>query len=222
MRVLYHLWLSPPCRLARLLLAEKKVRAELKAEKTWERRPGFLRLSPAGEVPVLIEAEGFAVVGINAIAEHLEEAYPKPPLMGEGARERAEVRRLLGWFMDKFEKEASGPILHEKIMKRYMRKGAPGEPALRAARANLKHHLAYIGHLAQANYYLAGETCTVADLAAAAELSALDYLGEVPWGEAGEAKAWYAKIKGRKSFRGLLKDHVVGLPPPPHYTKPDF
>lgn len=222
MRVLYHLWLSPPCRLGRLLLAEKKVRFDLKAEKTWERRPAFLKLSPAGEVPVLVEAEGFAVVGISAIAEHLEENYPEPGLLGAGARERAEVRRLLDWFMRKFQAEASGPILDETIVKRYTRRGAPSAAALRAARKNLAHHLAYIAHLARTNPHLAGADCTAADLAAAAQLSALDYLDEVPWDEAGEARAWYARVKGRKSFRSLLKDHIAGLPPPAHYTRLDF
>ncbi|HXV73702.1 MAG TPA: glutathione S-transferase family protein [Sphingomonadales bacterium] len=222
MRVLYHLWLSPPCRLARLLLAEKKVRFELKAEKIWERRPAFLRLSPAGEVPVLIESEGFALTGVHAIAEHLEEAYKKPALYGEGARSRAEVRRLVDWFMLKFEAEAAGPLLHETIMKRYARKGMPSEAALRAARTNLKHHLAYIAHLLKANPYLAGGECTAADFAASASLSALDYLGEVPWHEAGAVKGWYARLKARAAFRALLKDHVVGMPPPPHYTRIDF
>jgi glutathione S-transferase len=222
MRVLYHLWLSAPSRLARLLLAEKKVNVELKAENIWERRPAFLRLSPAGEVPVLIEKAGFAVAGIYPIAEHLEEAYPEPRLLGEGARSRAEVRRLVDWFMRKFESEAAAALLHEKIMKRYAKKGQPPEAALRAARKNLVHHLGYIAHLVKANPYLAGEACTAADLAAAAALSALDYLGEVPWSEAGAAKAWYGRIKARKSFRGLLKDHVAGLPPPAHYTQIEF
>ena len=204
------------------MLAEKRLKFELKAEKTWERRPAFLRLSPAGEVPVLIEADGAAIVGIYPIAEHLEDTCPDPRLFGEGARRRAEVRRLLDWFMRKFQEEASGPILHETILKRYTRKGAPSEAVLRAARANLSHHLAYIAHLARQNRYLAAETVTAADLAAAAEVSALDYLGEIPWDEAAGVKPWYAKLKARKSFRGLLKDHVAGLPPPAHYTKLDF
>ena len=54
MRVLYHLWLSPFCRKVRIALLEKGVEAELKTENLWDRRPEFLALNPAGDVPVLI------------------------------------------------------------------------------------------------------------------------------------------------------------------------
>ncbi len=57
------------------------------------------------------------------------------------------------------------------------------------------NHLAYIGWLAQTRNYLAGDQLTYADLAAAAHLSAIDYLGDVPWIEDEAAKAWYARVK---------------------------
>ena len=54
MRVLYHLWMSPACRKVRIVLMEKRLDFELKAENTWDRRNEFLALNPAGEVPVLV------------------------------------------------------------------------------------------------------------------------------------------------------------------------
>ena len=45
--------------------------------------------------------------------------------------------------------------------------------------------------------WLAGDNLTYADLAAAAHLSAVDYLGDVPWNEDETAKNWYARIKSR-------------------------
>ncbi len=53
MRTLYHLPLDPGCRQIRILLGEKRLEVALKTEKIWERREGFLKLNPAGEVPVL-------------------------------------------------------------------------------------------------------------------------------------------------------------------------
>ena len=49
-----------------------------------------------------------------------------------------------------------------------------------------------------------------ADLAAAAHLSAVDYLGDVPWSEDEAAKTWYARMKSRPSFRPLLADTLPG------------
>ena len=55
MRTLYHFWISPACRKVRLALSEKGLKFELKIEKPWERRPGFLARNPSGEVPILID-----------------------------------------------------------------------------------------------------------------------------------------------------------------------
>ena len=75
--------------------------------------------------------------------------------------------------------------------------GAPAMDVIRAAKANVRYHLAYIGWLAQTRNFLAGDRLTYADLAAAAHLSAIDYLGDVPWIEDDAAKAWYARVKSR-------------------------
>ena len=50
----------------------------------------------------------------------------------------------------------------------------------------------------------------------------IDYMGEVPWEEDTMAKAWYARIKSRPSFRPLLADQVRGLPAATHYADLDF
>ena len=62
----------------------------------------------------------------------------------------------------------------------------------------------------------------MADLAAAAHLSCLDYLGDVPWRESDSAKQWYQRVKSRPSFRPLLADHVSGITPPRTYADLDF
>jgi len=82
----------------------------------------------------------------------------------------------------------------------------------RAAKVNVRYHLAYIGWLAQTRNFLAGDRLTYADLAAAAHLSAIDYLGDVPWSEDDAAKAWYARVKSRPSFRPLLSEWLAGVP----------
>ena len=93
---------------------------------------------------------------------------------------------------------------------------------LRVARVNIKHHLHYIGWLAGSRNWLSGEQLTFADLAAAAELSVVDYVGDVPWDEDLNAKYWYARIKSRPTFRTLLADRLAGLPAAPIYTDLDF
>jgi glutathione S-transferase len=222
MRTLYHFWLSPFSRAIRLILAEKGLAFELALEKTWERRPEFLALNPACEVPVLIDEDGTVVAGERAIAEYLDEAYPERSLIGGDFATRAETRRLIHWFDAKFDAEVTENLLGEKVMKRLRGAGYPQANAIRVGLTEIHNHLAYISYLSDRRRWLAGDHFSAADIAAAAHLSVLDYIGDVPWEEHPGAKDWFARIKSRPSFRPLLADRVPGMPPPAHYADLDF
>lgn len=222
MRTLYHLWLSPSSRKVRLVMAEKKLDFEMKIERTWERRDEFLSLNPTGKVPVLVEDDGSVIADSTAICEYLDELHPDPPLIGRDAAARAETRRLVAWFDEKFRAEVTDNLIGEKVIKKFLGLGEPSVEAIRAGLANLRTHLDYISWLADSRNWLAGDELSLADLAAAAHLSALDYLGDVPWEDHVRAKEWYARLKSRPSFRLLLKDRIPGLTPPKHYANLDF
>lgn len=222
MRRLYHIWLSPACRTVRVALAEKDLEFELVVEPYWERRAEFLALNPAGEPPVLVEADGAAVVGVEAIVEYLEDVYTNRPLIGTAPLVRAEVRRLVAWFDVKFSREVTQYLHGEKFTKRFLHKQPPDSETVRAGLANIRAHLEYIGYLTDRRRWLAGDEFSLADIAAAAQLSVIDYLGDVPWERHEAARDWYARIKSRPSFRPLLADYIAGVPPPKHYADLDF
>jgi glutathione S-transferase len=230
MLTLFHHPFCPHSRFARLLLGEYGLDAVLAEEKVWERRENFLVINPAGTVPVLV-VEGLpAIVGPAAVAEYLDEMHGESlgdrRLLPTDQAGRIEVRRLMSWFNDKFFAEVSSPLINERVYKRYMTSeqggGPPDTAALRAARINIRYHLAYIGWLVGTRDWLAGERLSYADLAAAAHLSAVDYLGDVPWNENEAAKHWYARVKSRPSFRPLLAETAAGLPPSATYANLDF
>jgi glutathione S-transferase len=222
MRTLYHLWLSPQSRKVRVALKEKGLDFELRVEKVWERREAFLALNPSGDVPVLVEEDGSFVCDAQAICEYLEEVYDGRPIIGDDPASRAETRRLVAWFDYKFGREVTENLVGEKVMKRFMGMGAPNAAAIRAAQTNLHTHLAYIAFLTERRKWLAGDNFSLADIAAGAQVSCVDYLGDVPWDEHPQAKDWYVRIKSRPSFRPLLGDHIPGLPPPKQYADLDF
>ena len=222
MRTLFHQWLSPFCRTVRLVLAEKKLEFALEIEKVWERHEAFLALNPAGEVPVLLEADGTPFAGTVAICEYLDERHCEPPLLPAEPAARAEVRRLFGWFNGRMWREVTRNLVEEKIYRKFMDGGGPDSAAIRAGTANIHYHLDYIAYLTEARNWLAGDQFSLADISAAAQLSCLDYLDNVPWAAHEPAKDWYARIKSRPSFRPLLADVVAGVTPPRHYTDLDF
>ena len=221
-RQLYHTPLSPFCRKVRLVLREKGLDFDLVEENPWEKKLQFFALNPAGEVPVLLEEGGITVSGAYAITEYLEDVHPEPGLIGKTPSSRAEVRRLVDWFDHKFDYEVTQNILFEKVFKRLMHYGPPNSTAIRTGKDNIFYHLDYIGYLSAERGFLAGDHLTLADLAAAAHLSALDYLGDVPWEYNLAAQQWYAVIKSRPSMRTVLTDRVHGVRPPEYYENPDF
>lgn len=222
MRLLYHLPLSPYARKVRLVLAEKRLPFELRVEKVWQRRLEYLELNPAATVPTLVEDNGLVIPDSGVICEYLDEAYPDTGLLGRTIGERVEVRRLVSWFDNKFAHEVLRNLLWEKTMKQVQGLGAPEAGALRAGYANIKHHLMYIGWLAENRKWLAGASLSLADFTAAAFLSSLDFIGDVDWSVSAPAKDWYARMKSRPSFRAILADRVTGMAPPPHYSDLDF
>lgn len=218
---LHHQPLCPFSRKVRLILREKNLAAELVEVEPWRREPEFLSLNPAAEVPVLADGET-VVADSAAIADYLHETYPEPDLLGQTQAQRNETRRLVGWFDVKFRREVTDLLWGEKLLRRLKRNGTPSSEALRAGAANIRGHLAYIGYLYEDRRWLAGDTLSLADLAAAAHLSVLDYLGDVPWEVSAGARDWYAKVKSRPSFRPILMDRLTGLKPPVHYDDLDF
>lgn len=218
---LFHVPLSPFCRKVRLTLGEKRIEVELVEERYWDASADFLRRNPAGKVPVL-RHEGRMLAESQAICEYIEELHPAPPLMPRDAAGRYEVRRLCGWFDDKFHAEVTANLLYERVNKKLMGKGYPDSQKIKAGAQRIKFHLDYMGWLLEHRRWLAGNEMTLADFTAAAHLSCLDYISDVDWERAPGVRDWYAKIKSRPAFRPLLADQVPGFPPGRHYADLDF
>uniref|UniRef100_UPI0035B3E5B3 FtsZ-binding protein FzlA n=1 Tax=Paenirhodobacter enshiensis TaxID=1105367 RepID=UPI0035B3E5B3 len=221
MNRLYHVALSPFCRKVRLTLAEKRIEVELVEEKYWDPSPDFLRRNPAGKVPIL-KIDNRFLPESQAICEYIDEIHPTPALMPRDREARYEVRRLCAWFDDKFNVEVTRKVMGERVWKKIMKKGYPDSKTIKEGLSAIKYHLDYMGWLLDQRRWLAGDQMTLADFAAAAHLSCLDYISDVDWNRQAAVKDWYAKIKSRPAFRSLLQDQLPGLPPAPQYAELDF
>lgn len=211
--------LCPFSRKVRLLLAEKGVGFELWRENPWEHRDEFLDKNPAARTPVITHAErGITLVDSRAICEYFEETVEKNPLINGTAPMRAEIRRLVALFDENFFGDVTGPLMHERMKKRLVYRQSPDSRVLREAMKLAHEHLYYIDYLVDTRPWLAGATMSLADLAAAAQISVADFLGGLDWAGHEQAKSWYSVFKSRPSFRPLLAERMEVIQPPSHYA----
>ncbi|WP_140984449.1 glutathione S-transferase family protein [Asticcacaulis tiandongensis] len=225
-RLLHHFAFDPHSRMVRLALGEKRMAFEESHIKYWEPSDALIRLNPSGLLPVLSEtyANGVSlnICETRAIVEHLEEAEQNIRLWPLDPQERAEARRLTGWFERKFDYEVNALLLHEKMEKRLMGLGAPNLANLRAGREALRDHLSYFESLLEARNWLSGRHISYADFALASHLSVIDYFDEMNWERYKHLKTWYMVVKSRPAFRPLLADILPGVAASAHYTELDF
>ena len=215
---LYQFPLCPFSRKLRLLMSEKGIGYELWRAYPWEGRDDFLAMNPASRTPVLHNPErGITLCDSRAICEYFEETTDKSPMINGSATNRAEIRRLVALFDENFFSDVTGPLLHERMKKRIVLRQSPDSKMLRQAMKLAHDHLYYIDYLVDHRPWLAGATMSLADLAAAAQISVADYLGGLDWQGHDQARSWYSVFKSRPSFRPLLAERMEVIQPPAHY-----
>ena len=222
---LFHFAFDPASRAARLALGEAKVAFAETPVRPWEPDCPLGAMNPSGMPPVLKvddKAQPLVLCELPAILGWIEDRAGQPFLLNGDAAERAETRRLVGWFQRRFSDEVDAVLLHERMEKPLLRLGSPEARALREGRASLKVHLVHLESLAAGRDWLAGRRLSQADIVAGAHLSVLDFFGEIPWATYPALKTWYMKLKSRPCFRPLLSDRFPGVQPPAWYADLDF
>lgn len=218
---LFQYTLCPFSRKVRFACAVKGISVELVREYPWERRDSFAALNPAGQTPV-IQNGAITLADSAAICDYFEETVARTPLLGAGPEERAEARRLVAWFDQKFYAEVTAPLLTERMYKRIVVRQPPDAGVVRQASRNAEAHLDYVDFLLDRRRWLSGPAFGLADIAAVAQISVADYLGGIEWEGHDAARTWYSALKSRPTFRPMLGERMEGLPPPAHYDKLDF
>lgn len=218
MWLLYQFPLCPFSRKIRLLLSEKNIPFDLVREDPWTASDHFFNLNPAGRTPVIANQDKNIVIpDSRAIAEYFEETVDRNPMINGTATQRAEIRRLVALFDENFYADVTAPLLSERMKKRILRQ-PPDSGALRNAMKMAHGHLDYLDWLIDNRPWVAGSTMSLADLAAAAQISVADYLGGIDWSGHEQSRGWYAVFKSRPSFRPLLTERMDVIKPPAHYA----
>lgn len=220
-RFFYHMPFCPYSRKIFFGLREKGLAVQEVLEKTWAPSLELFSLSPSGQLPVL--KDGKVLCANEYVScEYVEEVYPTPALFPVSPSARVEVRKIVSWFDKIFYQDIYLTLFYERALKRHIQKKGPDTSVLKSGRSLLDEHLQTLNRWADERAYLGGTHFSWADITAAAHLSCIDYLGDIPWDKFSASKEWYVKIKSRPTFRAFLGQTFPGLTSALCYSCLDF
>lgn len=221
LRTLYHWPLDPFSRSVRVLLAEKKLSAELKEVSPWDGGHLLSELTAFPTLPMLVEPGGLALTGTRVILDFLDDTHKTPGLRPALPGDRAEMARIIDCVERLLAGEVGATLLAERIDQRVRRIGSPDTRRLRAGFDSLRVYLQHFDALADRRPFIAGPTFSLADIVLAAHLSCFDYFGDLDLTGHDGLATWYLRMKSRPAFRALLADSLPGAPPHAHYASLD-
>lgn len=142
------------------------------------RRPEFLKLNPAGKVPVLIDGDLVLTESV-AIVKYLAEKYPKRGLLPTSLRDRAEVDRWLLFTATELEQPLWRIARHSSLYP--VNERIPADVPL--ASREFKEMAAIAEQHLQQRQFVVGDHATVADFVLAYTLdwaNEVELLGDCP------------------------------------------
>jgi glutathione S-transferase len=191
----------------KLALLEKGI--EFQEELNWATKDeATLSASPLGKVP-FIRTDAGALSESQVIVEYLEDFHPEPALLPRDPYQRAKVRELLQ-FLE----------LHVELVARraypqaFFGKTLPQE-TIDTVRRELERNVAAFGRLTRFAPFIAGETFTMADCAAAVHLPLVSATSKTLWGEdvlaTLPARDYLKRLAERPSVQRVAADRKANL-----------
>jgi glutathione S-transferase len=195
----------------KLALLEKGVPFEEKYEGVREKRGPLLAASPLGKIPYITTDQG-SVCESQAILEYLEAAYPERPLLPGDPFAAAKVRELVT-FLDWHLEIAARQLYPSAFF------GAPplSEGHATRIRQEMEQRIAAVQRLLKFAPFAAGESFTMADCCAFADLPLVGLATKTIYGEdlllaAGlDYKPYVAMIGERPSGQRVQADRKAAL-----------
>lgn len=230
---LYHNWNSTCSQKVRFCLAEKAIAWEsvhLNLRRLDQLDPGFLRLNPAGVVPVLVH-DGRVVTESTVINEYLDDAFAAVPLKPADPHARARMRLWTKYIDDvptwaiktpsfarnirpaasKFtapQLEAIRQTMpNRETAARWLKAAGPGfdDAEIRADLDRLADMLDRMERALEEASWLSGESYSLADINMAPFVHRMVVLGHRAMvDQRPRAAGWYARVSGRPAFEAAM------------------
>jgi glutathione S-transferase len=159
--------------------------------------PEFLKLNPAGRVPVLVDGD-FVLWESNAIAQYLASQQPNS-LYPEDIKIRADVMRWQCWQMAHW-KMGCQPMQYEHLIKPLLRLGKPDSQVVEQAIATFHKDAGVLEGWLSDRAYLVNESLTLADFAVATFLLYAEP-AHLPLESYPNIQRWYAQVRALPAWQ---------------------
>jgi glutathione S-transferase len=191
--------LSPFVRKVHVIAAEKGIEIEMVLGRPGEPSPEFLAASPFRKIPALQDGE-FTLADSTAIVTYLDALQPAPSIAPGTAQQRA---KAIWWeeFADTILVAAGGKVLFNRFVGPKLM-GIPGDEAV--AEQGMKELAPILAHLESqvGDGWLTGGDFSIGDVAVAATLRSMGYIGMEPDPATHpRTAAWYDRVKTRGSWQ---------------------
>lgn len=188
-----------PERVAMFLRAKGKLDAveieEISIMQGEHKQDAYRQISPFSQVPALVLDDGTALTESRAICEYIECLFPEPNLLGETAKERAQImmwdRRIeLMWmlpfaFWFRNSHEMMAPLENPQVPEQ----AAKSEKGVKSFAKRLNDHLATTD-------FIAADRFSIADITAFATCGFCGVMGWRPHVDHEHIGAWRERMKG--------------------------
>ena len=175
------------------------------------RRPAYLDVNPAGQMPALQLSDGTVISETPAICEYIEELVPSPSLIGRTPEERAITRM---WWR-RVELNICIPMVQAfyysealdlfKSRFRCLPEAAPG------LKEKARDGMRWVDGLLEGKW-LAGDRFTAADICLYCYIDQLCEVGQPIPDECAMLKAWFERVGDRPAAeRSIWKDRPMGM-----------
>ncbi|MDR9402734.1 MAG: glutathione S-transferase family protein [Halothece sp. Uz-M2-17] len=203
-RILYYHPQSHFSRKVRILLSEKNLDYQLEAIDLRFKPEWFLKISPIGKVPVLVDEDGTVIWDSSLIAEYLEERYPQPRFYPNAFPERLACRK---W-------EELGDTLGDCIIQFWIQ-GLLNQGQSTKYQGRLKEKIdrllpVFEAQLTHNDYLLGGDTWSIADVSALCSFGYYDLRLHEDWKEDYPHLAtWFKQLHTIESVKSTIPPQQV-------------
>lgn len=193
---------GPNPQVVRTFLAERGISLDMQDVDIMagdNRKPDFLQLNPAGQLPALVLDDGSILTEITVICEYLDETQPGAPFMGDTPERRAHNRSWTRWAdLNVCEPLANGFRFAEglPLFESRMRCIPEASDGLKAC---AQDKLAWLDGQLCGRPFLAGDTYSLADILLSTFLTFGEQVGQPLNRDLKTLAAWYDRCVSRDS-----------------------